>query len=286
MHGISGIEYIKSKKQWHFASDRGAYYIFEGIRNIRDFGKLEDKITPKLTPYWFESIRVDPVTDRFFFAVENEYKPLWENPDTTTYVAYYNQYLPKKFTPAYLIPPTHLFADNKGIEAIAISDSGKVWIAPEAGWKGEATLLQDTIHILRFADHGAGYMQEGIYSYNLERNGCPNSTSGEELGGISEIVALGENQLLVLERCYDNGPGGSDRIKARLWLATVQGRQLIKSPEPAFDFNKELPFAPDNLEAMAWWPSENGKRRLLIVSDDNPGLKNKQRTQLILLEEN
>lgn len=91
--------------------------------------------------------------------------------------------------------------------------------------------------------------------------------------------------MLVLERCFDNGDGGTNKIKAKLWQVTVNGSHLKKDTEPAFDFNKGLSFQPDNLEGMAWWPSDNGKRKLLVVTDDNPGLKNKQRTQLILLEE-
>lgn len=284
LHGVSAIEYVSSKKQWHLATDRGAYFVFDSIKTIRDFEKSEKTVMPKYTNFWFESVRFDQHNGRFFYAIENDYKPIWENTDTTTYVSYAESYPPKEAHPAYLIAPIPLPADNKGIESMAVTDSGNVWVAPEAGWAGETEVGNDTIHFLKFVKTNSIYQQPVSFSYVIDRGGCPNSTT-EKRGGISEILSVNENQLLVLERCFDNGDGGTNRIKAKLWQVTVDGLNLKKDSEPAFDFNAGLPFQPDNLEGMAWWPSENGKRKLIVVTDDNPGLKNKQRTQLILLEE-
>ncbi|MCF0056403.1 esterase-like activity of phytase family protein [Dyadobacter sp. CY356] len=277
LHGISGIEYITAKKQWHLASDRGNYFIFDSISNIRDFENRQNLAISKKTGYWFEAIRFDPKYSTFLYAVENEYKPNNETNDTTTYVSYYDS-----FPPAYLIPPMHLPADNKGIEAIAVTDSGAVWIAPEAGWQGETEFGNDTIHFWKFDRKNSGYSEAIPYTYVIDRSGCPLSTT-EKRGGISEILAVKENQLLVLERCYDEKV--SKKIKAKLWQVTVDGATLKKDPAPAFDFNDNFPFVVDNLEGMAWWPGDNEKRQILLVTDDNPGLKNSQRTQLILLKE-
>ncbi|MCE7039579.1 esterase-like activity of phytase family protein [Dyadobacter sp. CY312] len=284
LHGISAIEYEPSKKQWHLAGDRGAYFVFSNINTIRDFEPQEKTLIAKSTHNWFEAVRFDKTNGRFLYAVENEYEPVWENIDTTTFVAYYDGYPPKSERPKFLIPPMWLPADNKGIEGMAVSDSGVVWVAPEAGWAGETEVGQDTIHFWKFEKNDIGYVSPQSFSYVIDRSGCPYSKT-EHRGGISEILSVNEKQLLVLERCYDNGKGGSEIVKAKLWQVTVEGNHLKKDPEPAFDFNKGLPFIPDNLEGMSWWPTESGKRKLVVVSDDNPGLKNKQRTQLILLEE-
>jgi hypothetical protein len=283
LHGISAIEYVPGTGQWHLASDRGAYFVLDDINDIRDFDKRGNSTFAKSTYNWFESVRFDNNTGRFFYAVENEYDQGWDNLDTTTFVAYYNSF-PPKGPPQFLIPPMHLPADNKGIESMAVSGKGTVWVAPESGWTGEAIAAKDTIHFWRFDKEGEGYQQAKSFSYIIDRKGCPNSKT-EYIGGISEILSVSENQLLVLERCYDNGPGGSNLVKAKLWNVTVQGNHLKKDKEPAFDFSKNLPFLPDNLEGMAWWPISDGKRRLVLVSDDNPGLKNSQRTQFILLQE-
>ncbi len=284
LHGISGIEYLPNKDQWHWASDRGAYFVFDSVKTIRDFAKMEQKLIPKITNYWFESIRIDPRSGGFFYAVENEYKPEWNSPDTTTYVSYFESYPPTHAKPVYLIAPLALPADNKGIESITITEQGNVWVAPEAGWWGETEVEQDTIHFLKFKKTISGYAPAGQFSYVIDRSHCPASKT-EKRGGISEILSVNENQLLVLERCYDEGKSRSKEIIAKLWQVTVDGFHLKKDVLPAFDFNKNLPFVPDNLEGMSWWKQKGGKRQLVVVSDDNPGLKNKQRTQLILLKE-
>jgi hypothetical protein len=284
LHGISGIEYIPSKDQWHWASDRGAYFVFDSIKTIRDFEKFEKSVIPKLTNYWFESIRIDPKAGGFFYAVENEFKPEWNSPDTTTYVSYYESFPPKNPKPFYIISPMALPADNKGIESITVTKNGNLWVAPEAGWAGETEVGQDTIHFVKFVKTISGYAPGGQYSYVIDRTGCPLSAT-EKRGGISEILAVNETELLVLERCFDEGKGRSKEIKSKLWHVKAEGQHLKKGEEPAFDFNKDLPFVPDNVEGMSWWKFADGKRQLVVVSDDNPGLKNKQRTQVILLKE-
>jgi hypothetical protein len=283
LHGISAIEYVSATKQWHLATDRGSYFVLDQIDNLRDFDKRANTAFAKSTNNWFESVRFDRNTGRFFYAVENEFEQGWDNMDTTTFVAYYDQF-PPKGQPRYLVHPLHLPVDNKGIESMAVTEKGTVWVAPESGWAGETTVEQDTIHFLQFKKDEIGFQAAKPYTYVIDRKSCPNSPT-EYLGGISEIISVNENQLLVLERCYDNGPGGSNIVKAKLWQVTVAGTHLKKDKEPAFDFNQGLPFIPDNLEGMAWWPTDAGKRKLVLVSDDNPGLKNNQRTQFILLQE-
>ncbi len=239
---------------------------------------------PKLTTHWFESIRIAPGTGTFFFAVENDYKPSWTNPNTTTYVAFFEEYPPRKAEPDYLVAPMSLPANNKGIEGIAITPAGNVWVAPEAGWAGETEIGQDTIHFLKFKKKFSGYAPGGQYSYIIDRSGCPHGTS-ETRGGISEILSVNEDELLVLERCFDDGAAGTKRIKAKLWHVTVKGDHLLKDKQPAFDFKTGMSFNADNLEAMSWWKTQDGKRELVLVTDDNPGDKSKQRTQVILLKE-
>ena len=284
-HSISGIEAIPSLNQWHLVSDRGAYFIFKNIRNIRDFGLAADTVFAVKTNFWFESIRYDAHSKLFFFAVENDSKPGAINRDSTTYVAYSADILKLTSATDFLIPPLPLPADNKGIEAIAITPLRNVWVAPEAGWKYEAHKDTTNVHFLKFSEGNSGNSTPEQFSYPIDRSGCPNSLK-EKVGGIAELLSWDENRLLVLERCYDNGPGGSKKVKAKLWVATVDGQNLRKEPEPAFDFSTQLPFPVDNLEGMAFWPTPDGaKKQILFISDDNADAHPNQRTQLILLEE-
>ena len=277
LHGISGIEFISSKNQWHLASDRGNYFIFDSINTIQDFGKRQNLAIHKKTGLWYEAVRFDAKSNTFLYAVENEYTANSETCDTTTYVSYMDS-----FPPSFLIPPFHLPADNKGIEAIAVTENGNVWVAPEAGWAGETELGNDTIHFKKFEKINAVYSEVGEYSYVIDRSGCPESPT-EKRGGISEIISVNETQLLVLERCFDLKV--TNKIKAKLWQVTVEGSHLKKDTKPAFDFNDGFPLVVDNLEGMSWWNNVEGKRQLVLITDDNPGMKNKQQTQLILLKE-
>ena len=277
LHGISGIEYIPSKNQWHLASDRGSYFVFDSITSIQDFEERQARAVHKETGLWYEAIRFDAASNTFFYAVENEYKANAETCDTTTYVSYMDA-----FPPGYLFAPLHLPADNKGIEGIAVTENGNVWVAPEAGWPGETEVGNDTIHFWKFDKARTGYSEARAYSYIIDRSGCPQSPT-EKRGGISEIISVNEDQLLVLERCFDQK--GTNKIKAKIWQVRVEGLHLKKDTQPAFDFNEGFPIQVDNLEGMSWWDADRGKRRLLLITDDNPGLKNKQQTQVILLKE-
>lgn len=281
-HGISAIEFVQEQKEWHLASDRGQYFIFRNIRSLKDFGLAADTVFTLKTPFWIESIRYNSQSKNFVFSVENEFRPTVANSDTTTYVAQ-SPSLIAPITPlSYLVPPIPIPTYNKGIEAISISPDGSIWIAPEAGWSGQANIDSSTIHFLRLSPIKKGEYTKQLYTYSPDRKVCPFSPT-ENVGGISEILNLDNDRLLVLEKCFDDGPGGTRKIKAKLWVTTVHGTSLIKTQTPAFDFST-LPFVVDNLEGMCWWPfAAENKRHLVLITDDNA---NKiQRTQLILLQE-
>lgn len=278
-HSISALEFIPQLKEWHLASDRGQYFIFKNIKSIKDFGLAADTVFTQKTKFWIESLRYDSIRKNFIFSVENEYHPTAANSDTTTYVAVTKSVIQPETSINYLLPPIPLPTDNKGIEAITLTPNGNIWIAPEAGWAGQASTDSTRIHFLRFTTNKSGDYDRQQFYYSMARNDCPFSKT-EKFGGISEILSVDNERLLVIEKCFDEG--GSRKVKAKLWLATIKGNALVKSPAPAFDFST-LPFQVDNVEGMSWWPTGDHKRQLLLITDDNNNLK--QRTQLILLEE-
>jgi hypothetical protein len=280
-HSISAIDFIPQKKEWHMASDRGQYFIFRNIKSIRDFGLGADTVFTQKTQFWIEALRYDSNRNNFIFSVENEYHPTPANSDTTTYVAITPSLVTSGTSLNYLLPPIPLPFDNKGIEAITLTPDGSIWVAPEAGWDGQAHPDSSIIHFLKFHVSKSGSVSQHQFLYSITRKDCPFSPT-ENVGGISEILSVDNERILILEKCFDDGPGGARKIKAKLWLATVRGNVLEKYPSPAFDFSS-LPFQVDNLEGMAWWPTSSAKRQLLLITDDNAN--SKQRTQLLLLEE-
>lgn len=96
--------------------------------------------------------------------------------------------------------------------------------------------------------------------------------------GISEILAIDRNRLLVMERSYAQGAGNTIRLfDVDLSGATnvaqfdsLAGKRYVPATKRLlFDF-ATLPIRLDNLEGMTWGPRlSNGNRTLIFVSDDN-----------------
>lgn len=100
------------------------------------------------------------------------------------------------------------------------------------------------------------------------------------LAGVSEILAVDRDRLLVLERSGKKQADGRFTFHCRLSLADfrrvrdVSGVRVNEgSPGVAIkrllvDFERMQPKGLGNLEAMAWWPGHGG-RWLLMANDDN-----------------
>lgn len=273
LHNISGLEYISERREWHLAGDRGQYHIFRNIQQLSDWICQADSSFK--TGLYLEAVRYDAASDTYFFAVEN---------DQESFVGYRQHTMPQtgeSFRKVQL-PRSVPFDHNKGIEALALT-SQYLWIAPEAGSTDEARVDNRLIHFYRYRKTADSVVFDAEFSYEIDRNICP-TDDNERLGGISEIIALpgDETRLLVLERCYEKT---TKNVTAKLYEARVDetGKKLLKQAEkPAFDFNGRNGFKSDNLESMSWGENMDGKKILLLMSDDNTG-KN-QWTQIIQLE--
>ena len=182
---------------------------------------------------------------------------------------------------------------NASIEGMDFSPDEALWMAMEgpliedglAAAEGRPALVRFT----RLARDGAARQ----FAYRLEAaEAVPNA---ETVGnGVSEILAIDHRRMLVLER--SGAVLGKDRylFRCRLYLADfssateVMGLASLKSDviKPAskrllFDFGI-LPENPGNLEAMAWWPSRQGRQDQIVLLNDNnfaPG----EPTRLLLL---
>lgn len=133
----------------------------------------------------------------------------------------------------------------------------------------------------------------GQYAYRTEPvPHAPIVPRGFTEHGVSEILALSDTRILVLERSYVLGRG----FTVRLFEADAAGATDIRNVaalagQAIVPMKKRLvlDFAAlglphlDNLEGMSWGPTlANGKRTLVFVSDDNFNFL--QVTQLIALE--
>jgi len=109
----------------------------------------------------------------------------------------------------------------------------------------------------------------------------PRPTSAFRTNGVSEILAIDDHRLLVIERSFSAGVGN----RVRLYLVKLDGAtdiQAIESlarneehvPRPAAKILiadlGDLGIAPDNIEGMALGPAlDDGGRLLVMVADNN-----------------
>jgi len=108
--------------------------------------------------------------------------------------------------------------------------------------------------------------------------------------GISEITALGDNRILVMERSYSAGVGN----RVRLYLADLSTGDDVTGvealPDDVVPVTKQLVVDladlgvdPDNLEGMTFGPlTTDGRQTLVLVADNNfhPSV---QRNQILVL---
>lgn len=281
LHGLSGIEYIPQRDEWVLVSDRHRVFEYRGVRNFAEFGDpARLKIPPRRSSGWFEAVRYDAAHDVYFFATES---------DHVTAVRYsYRRVNPDSAHTLLRIP---LPFDNKGVEGLALTPTGYLWVAPEAGWEGEVSLNGcPAVHFFRYQTPLATDPSSDDdplperFSYPIDR--FPGAAfESDRYGGISEILAVDDTHLLVLERAFFRNP---DRVSARIYRATIQEATQSFTKEIAFDFDaayaRNVP--PANVEGLAWGPLQpDGKRTLLVLADDNFKNSTTLRNQLIVLKE-
>ena len=265
LRGISGLEIVPATGEWHLVSDRGWHFTFTNLKTVRDLGDSTHLKRVKKTPFWFEAIRYHSQTGTYFWTDEHEF-----NTSLLTGKAV-------RDTASQLLLKMPLPGPNKGLEGIAITPLGVLWVAPEAGWEGQTRLQQDTISFFRYADPLAADSTVERVAYPIDR--CAFAQGDERLGGISEILAIDETRLLVLERCYD---AAKKQLITRLYAATLNEQTHTFTKEIAFDFNRQFPGTICNLEAMAW--TDTTRQTLVLMADDNFKRSSTLRNQVIVLK--
>ena len=131
------------------------------------------------------------------------------------------------------------------------------------------------------------------YAYKLEPVAhAPNPETGFKINGVSEILSLGNNKLLVMERSFSSGRLAST---IKLFIADLNGATDISLMElkdkPAFIPVKKtlllnmdnLGIYTDNIEGMTFGPLlPNGHKTLIFVADNN--FNAVEKAQVLLFE--
>ncbi len=132
------------------------------------------------------------------------------------------------------------------------------------------------------------------YAYQIDPVAYPAITPGAfKINGISDILSIGENKLLVLERSYSTGRlsctikvfvadlSSAENIEN---INSLKGKSGIKIASKKLLLNMDsLGIYIDNIEGVTFGPKlPDGKRSLLFITDNN--FNPLEKTQVLLFE--
>ena len=175
--------------------------------------------------------------------------------------------------------------NNQSIEGLAFTPSGGLWVAMEAPLYEDGPVASRAAGAMaRFTKLDAQRRVVGQYAYPVDA--IPRDATGGKLrsdNGVSEILAVDEDTLLVIERCgyevaelvfqfairvYEVKLGAATNIAGIDSLAGA--RYVPMSKRLLLDLNQAGIGNIDNIEAAAWGPRlANGNAMLILISDDN-----------------
>lgn len=180
--------------------------------------------------------------------------------------------------------------DNNAFEGLSFTPDGKgLWLAMESALyqDGKAAAV-DAGTIARFTKFDRDGKVLGQYAYPLDPIQAKTAGPGSD-NGVSEILALDDNRLLVIERSginegfplwtlhiriYEASVADADDIAGKDSLAGETYRPLGKRLILNLDTLPELGSAAlpriDNIEGVSFGPKlANGHRSLVLISDNN-----------------
>jgi hypothetical protein len=171
--------------------------------------------------------------------------------------------------------------NNKGPEGLTVDPSGKRFLV---GF--EQPLVQGDQSFSSFIEYNASdawTIKPGKeYFY-------PKVTDGIAENGVSEILFIDDHRVLVLERCLTGLSKGQIELGIKIFLtdlklADAEGKlkKVLVLDLEQIKTKLKTPSKIENYEGMTWGPQVDGKRTLILVSDDN--FMRNQRTHFLALK--
>ena len=322
--GLSGIDYAADSNSWVMESDdRSAinparFYratlaydskAFTGVTlsSVHFFTQPDGSRYPNLAHAKLDSgdqvpdietIRVDPQDGSLWYGSEGNRKvglhPFVRHADRD------GRYLATLPTPAmFNVSKEEVGSrNNMSFEALSFSSDGKsLWLGMEAALYQDGPLATpdhgSVVRITRLDRAGKVLRQ---YAYAIEPVASRPAPGREADNGVSEILAINDHQLLVVERAGVEHADGVYTNHVRIYAMETEGATDIQSIAalagaayvPArqrllLDLEKIGLERVDNIEGISWGPRlENGHRSLVMISDDN--FNAQQVTQILAFE--
>jgi hypothetical protein len=322
--GLSGIDYDASRGDWVMVSDDRSehnparYYRARLAYDDKAFKSVElTSVVTLLQPDGlaypskenfkrhggvvpdFESARVDPRDASIWYTSEGDVGA--GLPPFVRHAEADGRFLSEMPLPAMF----NVAADgksgprnNQSFEGLSFApDGGSLWVSMEGPMLQDGALPDPrTGAVNRVTHFGRDGKVLGQFAYPLDAIPAAPGKGKFADNGISEILALSDKRLLVMERAGVQADDGTYRDFVRIYEITTDGASDIRDlpslkgatytmlrKRLVLDVNQlDMPRV-DNLEGMSLGPAlANGHASLVLVSDDNFGKD--QVTQLLLFE--
>lgn len=324
--GLSGIDYNTGKKLYYLISDDRSdknpvrFYTAQVVINKNKIDTviftattfLKDKLgnfypnsrqDPTRTPDP-EALRYNSSNNTFIWSSEgerivNSQRTILENPSVTETDIHGNYIDTFQLPPQLLMQPTENGPRQNGVfEGLTFDeDHRNLYVSVEEPLyqDGPRAGTGDSSGIVRIIKFDMATKKPvAQYAYPIEPVAYrPITPSSFKVNGISDILYMGNNQLLVVERSYSTG-----RLACtiKVFLADLSSAENINNvpslknkPGVRFISKKlllnmdDLGIYIDNIEGVTFGPTlADGKKSLLFISDNN--FIPLERTQFLLFE--
>ncbi|MGX9777049.1 esterase-like activity of phytase family protein [Janthinobacterium aestuarii] len=309
--GLSGIDYDAANKSWVMESDdrseinparfyRAALnfdskaFTSVTLSSVHFFTQPDGSRYPNLAHAKLdrgdqvadiETIRVDPQDGSLWYGSEGNRKvglhPFVRHADSG------GRYLATLPTPAmFNVSKEEVGSrNNMTFEALSFASDGKsLWLGMEAALYQDGPLATpDNGSIVRITRLDRAGKVLGQYAYPVEPVASRPGPGREADNGVSEILAVNDHLVLVVERAGVANADGVYTNHVRIYEMETEGATDVQalpalagaSYVPArkrllLDLEKIGLARVDNIEGISWGPRlENGRRSLVLVSDDN-----------------
>ena len=322
--GLSGIDYDAASNTWVMESDdRSEFNPARFYRARLDYDTQQFRSVKLESVHFFtqangqpypnlaharleqgdqvpdiETIRVDPHDGSLWYGSEGNRKigldPFVAHADRN------GRYLATLPTPAMfkVSKEEQGSRNNMSFEGLSFApDGNSLWLGMEASLYQDAPLATpeqgSVVRITRLDRDGRVL---GQYAYPIEAIASKPAPGRNADNGVSEILALDNHRLLIVERAgvenaegvyanhvriYEMDTAGATDIAA---LPALAGASYVPARKRLLlDLEKIGLQHVDNLEGISWGPRlANGRRSLVMVSDDN--FNPQQVTQLLVFE--
>ncbi|TCM67835.1 hypothetical protein EC844_107130 [Acinetobacter calcoaceticus] len=317
--GISGLDRDQDGRYWAISDDRGGEKGAPRFYNLSidmDANKI-NKVSINQMIYLRdqnnnllpdnrrsadpESIRVAPNGNLYISSEGN-----FSNKVTDLYQPFVREYARDgQFVREFDIPKRFHYVDNtstggrsnKLFESLTVTPNGNIFTANEDALIQDGPLTSmnngSVIRVVKLDPSSGKSLAEYAYQIpSIPVNSLPNTFAPDN--GVSEMLAISENEFIAIERAYADGVGNTIRlVKTKINPTSTDIKNIDSLNAAKFEpMSKQLLLEMpihymgiklDNIEAITWGPTLNNGHRSLIIAADNNFL-DKQSTQFIGFE--